>query len=124
MSAALVGPVHGGAHGWPFSAPPDDVTSMGYVQEEFFLTGTATGYEPEPDTERSVDGKWSLRPARTAPFTTRLLVIRPADASRFNGTVIVNWQNVTAGFEIGTTSADILANGFAWVGVSAQRAGI
>ena len=54
-----------------------------------------------------------------------MLVVRPTDRAGFNGIVHVNWQNVTAGFEIGTADSDqLLDGGFAWVGVSAQRAGL
>src|SRR4029434_8170575 len=76
--------------------------------------------------ELTVDGKWRVRPSRTAPFRTRVLVVRPVDMARFNGIVHVNWQNVTAGFELGTADAESeqLLDGFAWVGVSAQRVGV
>src|SRR5207302_303264 len=55
---------------------------------------------------------------------TRFLVVRPADPSAFNGTVMVQWLNVTAGYELGTADDDELLSGYAWVGVSAQRVGI
>ena len=124
MSANVTGPISGGKHGWPFSLPMAELGSRGYVAEEFFLDGTATAYEAEPGTQFGLDGKWEVRPSRTAPYRTRILVVRPTDAERFNGIVHVNWQNVTAGFEIGTADSDQLLDGFAWVGVSAQRAGI
>ena len=120
----MTGPVTGGSHGWPFSLPRADLDAIGYVAEEFFLDGTATAYEAEPGAELGIDGKWSVRPSRSAPFRTRMLVVRPTDPARFNGIVHVNWQNVTAGFEIGTADSDQLLDGFAWVGVSAQRAGL
>ena len=44
---------------------------------------------------RQVDGQT----CGTAPFTTRLLVYRPVDAKNFNGTVIVEWNNVSAGLD-------------------------
>ena len=50
------------------------------------------------------------------PFTTRLLVYRPADPERFNGTVVVSWNNVTAGYELfGAESAEFLEGGYAVV---------
>ena len=122
----VTGPVAGGRRGWPFSLPLTDLASVGYVTEEFFLDGTAAAYEAEPGAELTVDGKWRVRPSRTAPFRTRVLVVRPVDRARFNGIVHVNWQNVTAGFELGIADADSeqLLDGFAWVGVSAQRVGV
>jgi Alpha/beta hydrolase domain len=124
MSATVSGPVSGGRHGWPFSLPLADLASRGYTAEEFFVDGTATAYEAEPGTELAIEGRWHVKPSRTAPFRTRMLVVRPRDAARFNGIVHVNWQNVTAGFEIGTADSDQLLDGFAWVGASAQRVGI
>ena len=124
MAASVIGPVTGGSRGWPFSLPRADLHAIGYVAEEFFLDGTATAYEAQPGVELGIDGKWRVRPSRSAPFRTRMLVVRPTDPTRFNGIVHVNWQNVTAGFEIGTADSDQLLDGFAWVGVSAQRAGL
>jgi hypothetical protein len=122
----VTGPVAGGRRGWPFSLPLTDLASVGYVAEEFFLDGTAAGYEAEPGAELTVDGKWRVRPSRTAPFRTRVLVVRPVDRARFNGIVHVNWQNVSAGFELGAADfeSEQLLDGFAWVGVSAQRVGV
>jgi hypothetical protein len=122
----VTGPVAGGWRGWPFSLPLTDLGSVGYVAEEFFLDGTAAGYEAEPGAELSVDGKWRVLASRTAPFRTRVLVVRPVDMARFNGVVHVNWQNVSAGFELGIADAESeqLLDGFAWVGVSAQRVGV
>ncbi|MET1000941.1 MAG: alpha/beta hydrolase domain-containing protein [Acidimicrobiia bacterium] len=121
--AAISGPVAGGARGYAFSTPGDDVAGADFVVEEFFFEGTATAYDTEPGTEQGIDGRWSIRATRTAPFRTRMLVVRPAPEG-FNGTVVVDWNNVTSGFEIATISADLLAEGCAWVGVSAQRVGL
>ncbi len=62
----------------------------------------------------------------TAPFTTRLVVVRPEDPAAFNGTVIVLWNNVSAGYENfgGGDSPEVFENGYAYVAVSAQRVGI
>jgi hypothetical protein len=122
----VTGPVTDGRHGWPFSLPLTDLASVGYVAEEFILDGTAAAYEAEPGTGLTVEGEWRVRPSRTAPFRTRVLVVRPVDGARFNGVVHVNWQNVTAGFELGIADleSDQFLDGFAWVGVSAQRVGV
>ena len=50
--------------------------------------------------------------------------MRPAAADRFNGTVAVNWQNVSAGFETGAPADGEIFEGYAWVGVSAQEVGL
>jgi hypothetical protein len=61
---------------------------------------------------------------RAVPY--RVLVVRPVDRARFNGIGHVNWQNVTAVLRIGIADAESeqLLDGFAWVGVSAQRVGV
>ena len=122
-NATLSDPVTGGRRGWPFSLPLTDLASVGYLAEEFFLDGTAAAFEAEPGAELTVDGKWRFRPSRPAPFRTRVLVVRPVDTARFNGVVHVSWQNVSAGFELGTADFESkqILDGFAWVGVSAQR---
>lgn len=117
----LSGPVTGGERGSPFAA--GDFADQGYLTEEYFITGKATAYELAEGTH-TPDGRWKTRPAEdNADFKTRLLVVRPEDPAVFNGTVIVFWLNVTAGFELGSTSAEAL-RGYAWVGVSAQKIGI
>ena len=123
-SARLSGPIEGGSQGAPFNFPTVDLDQVGYVAEEFFLAGTAHAFELATG-EHTEDGAWSTRKASTsAPFSTRLLVVRPRDEDRFNGTVVVHWQNVTAGYELGTVSGGEYLRGFAWVGVSAQKIGI
>jgi len=66
--------------------------------------------------------------AATAPFTTRLVVVRPAEASKFNGTAVVEWLNVSAGTDLAADWSalhrEIVRDGFAYVGVSAQKVGI
>jgi hypothetical protein len=98
----------------------------GYEQQEFFLTGTARAYDPVGPL--ASDGRWSVAPGTTAAYRTRIIVRRPIDPAQFNGTVVVEWLNVTAGFD---TSPDwsfehteLVRKGFAWVGVSAQFVGV
>jgi hypothetical protein len=92
--------------------------------EEFALDGTAHGYEITSPDGASVDGRWEIAPYAEAPYRTRLLVVRPDDPRDFNGTVVVNWQNVSAGAEPRARTGDELYHGYAWVGVSAQEVGI
>jgi hypothetical protein len=71
------------------------------------------------------DGRWSVDNAGRAPFRTRLIVRRPSDPSRFNGTVVVGWNNVSHGYEtVGGEHDELFIEGFAFVGVSAQRVGV
>lgn len=120
--AVVEGPIAGGAHGWPFAASLDDLGALGYVEEEFFVEGEAGAFAPVGDL--GMDGRWDARPADTASFCTRVLVQRPADPDRFNGTVVVGWNNVTAGYELLAELPSILEEGFAYACVSAQQVGI
>lgn len=123
----VTGPVTGGTHGQPFNAMPSGLAERyGYVEEEFFLEGEATAYELQG--EQREDGRWEVAEAGTAPYRTRVIVRRPADPDDFDGTVFVEWLNVTAGIDgdpdFGLTHPELLGHGSAYLGVSAQKAGI
>jgi hypothetical protein len=122
----LTGPVAGGAHGWPFAAPFADLAGLGYRQDEFFLEGSAARFGPSPGSELSWDGRWRVEPLGTAPYKTRILVVRPEDPARFNGTVVVFWNNVSAGYENigGGDSPEVFAGGYAYAAVTTQRVGV
>jgi hypothetical protein len=55
-------------------------------------------------------------------------VIRPADDDSFNGTVWIEWLNVSGGLDAAPgwifTHTELIRTGAAWVGVSAQRMGV
>ena len=121
----IEGPITGGKHGWPFGRPCFDLAAHGYVEQEYFLTGDATTYRQVEGSAWGRDGQWLVEPKDALPFKTRLLVYRPADPERFNGTVVLCWNNVPAGYELfHGESPEILEGGYAWVGASAQRVGI
>ncbi|MFI6520500.1 alpha/beta hydrolase domain-containing protein [Spirillospora sp. NPDC050679] len=101
-----------------------DLGAAGYTAEEHFLSGEAVPYSP---ADAPLDGRWTTEPGDPAPFRTRLVVHRP-DAAAFNGVVVVEWLNVSAGTD-GTpvwTEAHrhMMRAGMAWVGISVQRAGL
>jgi len=125
-SPTVSGPITDGA---PFLwATSFDLADIGYQQEEFLISGTANAYEPETGEPFGVDGKWTVTPSATASYTTRALVYRPIDPKRFNGTVIVEWFNVSSGLDSApdwTTAHNELArSGYIWVGISAQKIGL
>jgi hypothetical protein len=124
-AAEVTGPVTEGSQGGPFSAPAFDIAAHGYIVQEFYLDGDAHAYKFKESNSQSDDGQWATqRRDETAPFKSRILVVRPAKAEDFNGTVIVHWQNVTAGYELGSVTEGEYLRGYAWVGVSAQKIGI
>jgi hypothetical protein len=119
---SVTGPVTGGRHGWPFGAYSGDIGQRGYVEEEYFVSGEAQRYQPVGSL--SADGKWTFRPAGTAPFKTRIVVRRPKDRAKFNGTVLVEWTNVSAGYEIANADSPSVYEGMAHVAISAQQVGL
>jgi hypothetical protein len=97
----------------------------GYVEEEYFIAGRARSYVNDgPITE---NGEWSITPREEAPYITRVVVRRPADPAAFNGTVVFEWLNVTAGYDNDPgwllVDQEYLRQGSVWVGVSAQYQG-
>ncbi|MDQ1425680.1 MAG: hypothetical protein QOD72_3178 [Acidimicrobiaceae bacterium] len=100
-----------GLRGFPLWDSYYDLTPFGYEEQELFVSGTA----------QSATGA-------TAPYTTRIIVTRPTDPAKFNGTVLLDWVNVTAQFENAVdtmlTRQMLMREGFAYVHVSAQSAGV
>jgi hypothetical protein len=121
----VTGPITGGK-GWPFGLPAADLDAVGYRADEYFVEGEADRFRPAAGTELGRDGRWSVEPVERAAYTTRLVVMRPIDAAASNGTVVVLWNNVTAGYEnfTGGDSPEVFENGYAYVAASVQRVGI
>jgi hypothetical protein len=124
--ATISGPVRGGTHGFAFDASALPLDTLGYTEKEYFLSGTATAFKPQQPL--TSDGRWKVAPASTAPYRTRLLVRAPADHKKFNGTVIVEWLNVSVGFDTApdwnASHEHFIREGYAYVGVSAQSVGV
>lgn len=59
---------------------------------------------------------------------TRVVVVRPTDPSRFSGTVITEWMNVSGGADLAAewnmAHREMIRNGDAYVAVSAQKVGV
>ncbi|MDR1409714.1 MAG: hypothetical protein LBJ12_05535 [Oscillospiraceae bacterium] len=119
----VTGPVAGGEHGWAFGAYFGDISKLGYIEEEYFIEGVAQHYQPVGELGR--DGQWTLEAFSTAPYKTRFIVRRPADPAKFNGTVIMEWANVSAGYDISMMdNQGLFDEGFAYIGVSVQVNGL
>lgn len=107
-SAAEVAGTH------PWLAATEDLAAAGWVEQEFLVGGVAEAYDDDGGHRGS-----------GVPYRSRVVVRRPA-AAAFSGTVLVEWLNVSSGFD-----ADVLWDarhcvraGHCWVGVSAQRTGV
>lgn len=118
--------VEGPIPGEPQTSAAAGLDEVGYVEEEYFVSGTAVSFTPQGELDP--DGRWTLAEGEEAPFRTRILVKRPADAADASGVVLVEWNNVSVGDD-GTpdwtfTSAEITRSGHTHVAVSAQAAGV
>jgi hypothetical protein len=106
--------------------PDFDLSEVNYQEAEYFVSGTATGFINT--SELGENGLWSIDNNGHAEYKSRFVVHRPSDAADFSGTVFVEWQNVSAGFETAPVwyagHTEALRSGHAWVFVSAQRVGI
>lgn len=110
------------AIGTAMSATVMPLKANGYVEEEYFVQGKANRY-------RIADPMRDAQPIDAGhPYVTRVLVRRPLNPARFNGTVMVEWLNVSLDqdidFVFGATRELLLRDGYAWVGVSVQRNGV
>ena len=121
---SLKGPIVDGDHDWPFASQTRDVSEYGYVMEEYLLEGVAQSYEINPGGSAPVSGHWDTIPGENAQYITRAYVVRPESAKDFNGVAVVNWQNVTAGFDIGAPLSTEFFRGYAWVGVTTQKVAV
>ncbi|HEY4136922.1 MAG TPA: alpha/beta hydrolase domain-containing protein, partial [Casimicrobiaceae bacterium] len=108
-------------HNYVFFSSNHDLAGHGYVEEEFFIQGTANRYNtPSLATATIIDAGH--------PYMTRMVVRRPIDPAKFNGTVLVEWYNVSNNFDAENVWffawEHMMRAGYVWVGVSAQRVGV
>ena len=124
--ANITGPTSKGSRAFAATPSVVDLTTVGYIEEEFFVEGTARAFKP--DGAFGLDGKWSVLEASSTPYKTRILVRRPRDSSRFSGVVVVEWFNVSSKIDIDVdyhfVHDEILRSGHVWVGVTAQEISI
>lgn len=92
-----------------------DLPGANYVEEEFFVSGRANVYD------WATDGGPAVR-TTNAPYTTRIMLRRPADSQRFSGNVIVEIGNVGRGYDFsftwGVSHDYFLENGDAWIAIT------
>jgi hypothetical protein len=106
----------------PVSAFPL-VLTHGYTEKEFFVSGVASAFKA---TASPASGKWAIAPTTSASYRTRVLVRRPPK-SLFNGTVVVEWMNVSqaeASPDWDYLNPLLMRAGYAYVAVSDQAIGV
>ncbi len=116
----IQGPIPVTSTSYPFGGAahtrvPENLRKIGYVEEEYFVSGLANVYTwPKP-------GPAVVRTANAA-YTTRILVRRPAKAARFSGNVVVEPLNPSNLFDLnlgwGLMHDQLIRNGDIWVGVT------
>jgi hypothetical protein len=126
-AAELAGPLAAEGAVLPATgAVTPDLDASGYVEEEYTAEGVAVLYRSRGALPP--DGHYELVKDEADRYRTRIVVRRPADAGDFNGTVVVEWLNVSGGLDAapdyGYTADELVRGGYAWVGVSAQHLGI
>src|SRR5262245_42434482 len=100
----------------PVPGPPKlllgayDIADVGYTASEYFVSGSARAYGEGTQPE--------------ADYTTRVVALTPTDTSKFNGTVLVEWLNVSGGIDAPAVwfmaHREVIREGYAYVAVSAQ----
>jgi len=112
------GPIPVTADSYPFmaaskSTPATDLSKLGYIEEEFLVSGRANVYD------WAADGALSVK-TPNAPCTTRILVRRPATG--FRGTVVVELLFPARRFDWsmmwGFSRDYIVEHKDAWVGIT------
>lgn len=88
-----------------------------------------TSARPGPDLRRAgwTELDYAASGADPVPFTTRVVVRRPESAPA-SGTLVVEWLNVSSGADAAPDwtylAGELVRQGHAWAGVSAQYAGV
>lgn len=94
---AVLGPIADTSDGYMYSTmlrarAPFDVADFGFVEEEYFLTGTANVYQESgtPGVADVAERAW--------PYTNNIMVRRPADPADASGVVVVDILNASNGY--------------------------
>lgn len=124
--AKFTGPLPVTASSYPLMAAnrtsgAPDLAKLGYVEEEFLISGTANVYDWAADGSLKV-----LAP--NGSYTTRILVRRPANQAKFSGNVIVETMNNARRFDwamlFGYIHNELFEHGDAWIGVTMPGTGL
>lgn len=104
---------------FPFisAAEKPDFKAAGYVEEEYFMRGTANIYEETGENSKKVR-------CPDVPYCNRFLVRKPEHAEDFSGDVMIEILNATAGFDIDRMwilgKDEIMRRGAVYVGITSK----
>ena len=113
---AVSAPITVTATSRPFLGAKAAMDAVGYVEEEYFLSGNAHTYD--------WTGSGHKVKAITGPghYVTRILVRRPRDAAKFGGNVEVTILNASLNRDFGgpTDFARMVRQGDVWIGITSK----
>lgn len=109
-------PVTETSHPYATAAVKCRFPEVGYVEDEYFMHGTANVYAHH-------QGELMVA-AADAPYVTRLLIRRPRDVKRFSGNVVVEILNATNFMDIDrvwvASREKLIRDGDIYVGISSK----
>jgi hypothetical protein len=118
----VAGPLPVSHESYPFGAAnhtriPQDLRKMHYIEEEYFFSGLANVYD------WPAAGPAIVR-TPNAPYTTRVLIRRPAKSRAFSGNAVVEMLNPSNRMDLNIGWAlsheQWVRNGDAWIGVTVK----
>lgn len=113
-----------GAPGYPVGYMSGVSPKYDYVEQEYFVSGTTNvfNYASQPAVRGAQPGDALVAYKHDVPYSTRMVVRRPAKAYQFNGSVIVEFMNSTSGLDqpVAWQSAapSLSREGYAYIGVT------
>ena len=119
------------ARDYPFLAADFDLKAYGFTEQEFLIEGKANSYDVNmslADLGKYLNTFPMTGDAKVVstdnPYRTRMMVYRPTDPGKFNGTVIVEWVNATNTWDTPIHWFEqknmILRDGYAYAWISNQ----
>ncbi|WCK54961.1 alpha/beta hydrolase domain-containing protein [Aneurinibacillus sp. Ricciae_BoGa-3] len=116
----VAGPIPVTYNSHPFTVGGTDLASHGYRLDEYFISGKANVYD------WGANGTAATPQVRTpnAPYTTRMVIRRPNNPSKFSGNVWVELNNPSRGWDVEvewpTVQEKVLRDGDIWVALTVK----
>lgn len=114
-------PVTAASHPWNGAAwqqKPILLKKYGYVEYEYFASGTANVYANAPNAA------FKVTTTASGPYNTRVLIRRPKDMKKFSGRVVVEIINMSASYDFTAMWAAlwerVVDNGDVYVGITSK----